>query len=100
MEDTAMRIESGSQTAMVFGVQPVMRNSEVEKSRQTSSAQGVTSPFHVQLSDLMAKVADVKASSGDVRWEKVRDIKEQLAEGSYNISGQDVAGKMLTLLQE
>ena len=94
-----MRIDTGSQ-AMVFGVQPVMRSSEVEKSRYTRSAQGPTSPFHVQLSDLMAKVADVQPSNGEVRWEKVREIKEQLAQGSYNISGQDVAGKMLATMMD
>ncbi len=94
-----MRIDTSSQ-AMVFGVQPVMRSTEVEKSRYTRSAQEVTGPFHVQLSDLMAKVADVKPSDGEVRWDKVRDIKEQLAQGSYNISGQDVAGKMLALMTE
>ena len=94
-----MRIDTGSQ-AMVFGVQPVMRSNEVEKSRYTRSAQGVASPFHVQLSDLMAKVADVQPSNGEVRWEKVRDIKEQLSDGSYNISGQDVASKMLLAIKE
>lgn len=94
-----MRIDTGSQ-AMVFGVQPVMRSSDVEKSRYTRSAQGVSSPFSVQLSDLMAKVADVQPSSGDVRWDKVRNIKEQLADGSYNISGQDVAEKMLAMIRD
>lgn len=94
-----MRIDTSSQ-AMVFGVQPTMRSSETEKSRYARSAQGAESPFHVQLSDLMAKVDEVQPSNGEVRWEKVNQIKDQLAQGSYSISGQDVAAKMLQLLQD
>lgn len=95
-----MRIDTSSQT-MVFGVKPVMRSSETEKSRYAANAaQGTESPFQVQLSDLMAKVAEVQPSNGDVRWEKVNQIKDQLAQGSYNISGQDVAAKMLQLLKD
>lgn len=94
-----MRIDTSAQ-AMVFGVKPVMRPSETEKSRYARSSQGAESPFHVQLSDLMAKVAEVQPSNGEVRWQKVNQIKEQLAQGSYNISGQDVAAKMLQLLKD
>jgi len=94
-----MRIDTSSQ-AMVFGVKPVMRTAETEKSRYASAAQGTQSAFQVQLSDLMAKVAEVQPSNGDVRWEKVNQIKDQLAQGSYNISGQDVAAKMLQLLKD
>lgn len=94
-----MRIDTTSQP-MIFGVQPVTRSSETEKSRYARAPQGTESPFHVQLSDLMAKVSEVQPSNGEVRWEKVNQIKEQLAQGSYNISGQDVAAKMLQLLKD
>ncbi|MGD9644003.1 MAG: flagellar biosynthesis anti-sigma factor FlgM [Elusimicrobiales bacterium] len=94
-----MRIDTNSQT-MVFGVQPVMRTNETTKSRYASAAQGAEKPFQVQLSDLMAKVAEVQPSNGEVRWEKVNQIKDQLAQGSYQISGQDVAAKMLQLLHD
>lgn len=94
-----MKIDTSSQ-AMIFGVQPVMRTAETEKSRYARGAQGTESAFHVQLSDLLAKVAEVEPSNGEVRMEKVNQIKAQLAQGSYNISGHDVAAKMLQLLQE
>lgn len=94
-----MRIDTNAQS-MIFGVQPVQRTSETEKSRYARSAQGAESPFHVQLSDLLAKVSEVQPSNGEVRWEKVNQISEQLAQGNYNISGQDVAGKMLQLLKD
>lgn len=94
-----MRIDATTQPT-VFGVKPVMRPAETEKSRYTRSVQGAGSPFQVQLSDLLSKVDEVQPSGGDVRWEKVNQIKDQLAQGSYNISGQDVATKMLQLLKE
>lgn len=93
-----MRIDTSSQAA-VFGVQPVVRSNETAKSRYANAAQDAGNPFQVQLSDLMAKLDGVQPSSGDVRWEKVNQIKEQLAQGSYNISGKEVAAKMLHLLQ-
>ncbi len=94
-----MRIDTSSQ-AMLFGVQPVMRTNEASKSRYANGAQGAEKPFQVQLSDLMAKVAEVQPSNGEVRWDKVNQIKDQLAQGSYQISGQDVAAKMLQLLHD
>lgn len=94
-----MRID-GNSTSMIFGVQPVMRTNEVEKSRYTRAAEGTSSAFHVQLSDLMAKIDEVQASNGDIRMDKVREIKDQLAQGTYNISGKSVAAKMIQMLKE
>ena len=36
----------------------------------------------------------------DVREDKVQEIKKQLADGTYNISIEDVAGKLAELLEE
>lgn len=94
-----MRIDGNSQ-ATIFGVQPVVKSSETEKSRYSRSVQSSDSPFHVQLTDLMSKVGGVQASSGEIRWDKVNQIKEQLAQGAYNISGQDVAAKIMKLFEE
>jgi anti-sigma28 factor (negative regulator of flagellin synthesis) len=38
-------------------------------------------------------------SEDEARLEKLNTIRQQLAEGSYSISGKDVAEKMLKLLQ-
>lgn len=94
-----MRIDAQN-TSLIFGVQPVMRTSEVEKSRYTKPSEGVSSPFHVQLTDLVAKVDQVQPANGDIRMDKVRDIQEQLAQGTYNISGRSVAEKMVQLLKD
>lgn len=94
-----MRIDANS-TSLLAGVQPVTRSSEVEKSRYTRGTEGTSSAFNVQLTDLIAEIDKVQPSSGDLRMDKVNAIKEQLAQSTYNISGQDVAGKMLQLLKD
>ena len=49
---------------------------------------------NVELSATASQMADDKA-----RLDKVNTIRQQLAEGSYSISGKDVAEKMLKILQ-
>lgn len=92
-----MRIDSS--TTGIFGTQPVMKTTKSEASRSVQSSAGVQSPFSVQLTNMVEKLSSVQPSSGDVRLDKVQDISQQLANGSYNISGQDVAEKMLAVLQ-
>ncbi|MEI6702945.1 MAG: flagellar biosynthesis anti-sigma factor FlgM [Deltaproteobacteria bacterium] len=48
----------------------------------------------VELSSAASQMAEDEA-----RLEKLHTIRQQLAEGSYNISGKDVAEKMLKILQ-
>ena len=89
-----MRIDSS--TTAIFGAQPVMKTNKSEAVRSTQAAQ---SPFSVQLTNMVEKLSGVQPSSGEIRPEKVSAISQQLANGSYNISGQDVASKMLLALQ-
>jgi len=49
---------------------------------------------NVNLSQTASQMAEDEA-----RMEKLATVRRQLAEGSYNISGKDVAEKMLKLLQ-
>jgi len=49
---------------------------------------------NVELSATALQMAEDEA-----RLEKLNIIRQQLAEGSYNISGKDVAEKMLKILQ-
>lgn len=92
-----MRIDSA--TTAIFGTQPVMRTAKSESARETKSTSDVQSPFSVQLTNMVDKLSSVKPSSGEIRPEKVQNISQQLASGNYNISGQDVATKMLQALQ-
>lgn len=92
-----MRIDSA--TTAIFGTQPVMRTAKSESVRETKSTSDVQSPFSVQLTNMVDKLSSVQPSSGEIRPEKVQNISQQLASGNYNISGQDVATKMLQALQ-
>jgi negative regulator of flagellin synthesis FlgM len=91
-----MRIDS---TTALFGTQPVMKTAKSEAARYTKPTGDVQSPFSVQLTNMVEKLSSVQPSTGEIRPEKVQEISRQLAAGSYNISGQDVAEKMLALLQ-
>lgn len=92
-----MRIDSA--TTAIFGAQPVMKTAKNEVTREATATSELQSPFSVQLSNMVEKLSSVQPSSGEVRPEKVQNISQQLANGSYNISGQDVAAKMLLALQ-
>ncbi len=92
-----MRIDNS--TTAIFGTQPIIRSSRTETARSASATGEVQSPFSVQLTNMVEKLSSVQPSSGEVRPEKVKDIGQQLASGNYNISGQDVAAKMLLTLQ-
>lgn len=52
------------------------------------------------LSDAVAlSVTAVQMAEDEARRERLNVIRHQLAEGSYNISGKDVADKILTVLK-
>lgn len=52
------------------------------------------------LSDAVAlSVAAVQMAEDEARRERLNAIRRQLAEGSYNISGKDVADKILNVLK-
>lgn len=53
-----------------------------------------TAPDEVAISSTAVQLADDEA-----RRERLAAIRKQLAEGSYNISGKDVADKMLNVLK-
>lgn len=91
-----MRIDSA--TTAIFGIQPVMKSAKTDVMRETKSGSDVQSPFNVQLTNMVDKLSGVQPSSGEIRPEKVQNISQQLASGNYNISGQDVAAKMLLAL--
>ena len=55
--------------------------------------------FNVQLSDKVKDMMAAVPSEDEVRLDKVAAIREQLAKGNYNISGKDVADKILNALK-
>ena len=77
----------------------LLNNSSVKPAARTKEETGQTAlnksdAVKVELSSTASQMAD-----DAVRLEKLNVIRRQLAEGSYNISGKDVAEKMLKILQ-
>jgi anti-sigma28 factor (negative regulator of flagellin synthesis) len=75
-------------------------NSEAAKPAAPAGHEPVTqtvveaAPVAVDLSPTAIQLADDEA-----RRKRLEIIRQQLAEGSYNISGKDVADKMLKILK-
>ncbi|MDY0300183.1 MAG: flagellar biosynthesis anti-sigma factor FlgM [Trichlorobacter sp.] len=57
------------------------------------------SPFQVHLTKLVDGIAPATSSTSNFRIDKVAEISKQLADGTYSISGSDVAEKMLLTLR-
>jgi len=55
--------------------------------------------FDVHMSEAVRQMIQAMPDEDEVRREKVAAIRDQLASGSYNISGKDVASKMLDALK-
>ena len=66
---------------------------------QSVAADQKSDAFNVQISDKMKEMMAAVPSEDDVRLDKVAAIREQLAKGNYNISGKDVADKILNALK-
>lgn len=64
------------------------------KDTAESAAPVETAPADVVLSPTAIQLADDEA-----RRERLKVIRQQLTEGSYNISGKDVADKILNVLK-
>lgn len=71
-------------------------NKPAGQSGQAAEARAVSGepPAEVALSPAAVQLAEDEA-----RRERLNLIRQQLAEGSYNISGKDVADKILTVLK-
>lgn len=66
------------------------------QSGETAGAQATTHPPSIEV-DLSPTA--VQLSDDEARRERLNAIRQQLAEGSYNISGKDVADKILNILK-
>ncbi len=89
-----MKVESGTQNG------PVLVDTIHKKTVATpaKAAQQPGAAYSVQLS---AAVEQMKTTPEDdtVRLDKVAAIRDKLASGAYNISGKDVANKILSALK-
>ncbi|KAA0891307.1 flagellar biosynthesis anti-sigma factor FlgM [Oryzomonas rubra] len=89
-----MKIETGVQ-ALAKPQRKEIKGSSAQRSADATSAQDEGDAFSVELSSTTEKLLSAAPTEETIRWEKVASIRDQLAAGTYNISGKDVAAKML-----
>lgn len=66
---------------------------------QTGEISGSQTTAETPLVEVALSSAAVQLADDEARRERLNIIRQQLAEGSYNISGKDVADKILNILK-
>lgn len=85
-------------------VNPVERTAAAQPVSQTAprpASQPEASPAADDRASLSsaASLASQAASASDVRMEKVTAVQQALADGTYSVSAEDVANKMISHMQ-
>ena len=96
-----MRINSNMMSGMDT-LEQTSRTRNVEKTSAEQQATGVESD-NVTLSKKSKDVSEMTLtlkSMPDVRDDKIADLKERIANGTYNISAKDVAAKIVNTALE
>ena len=95
-----MKISDTSQKAQI--IQYVNQQSKINTAEKTSvDASGgasITPVDRVELSSssrLIQKIQEAALAAPDVRAERVAALKKQVESGAYQVSSEDIAGKML-----
>ncbi|MCR5775756.1 MAG: flagellar biosynthesis anti-sigma factor FlgM [Lachnospiraceae bacterium] len=90
-----MRIDAISQIQQVYGV------GKTRKTANTGKVSGGRDAVEISSigKDIQTAKAAVKASP-DVREKKIADIKKQISNGTYNVSGDSFADKLLAKYNE
>ena len=76
----------------------VSNNQKVTPLKENGNKNGQLSGEKVDLSEkgsYLNKIREIVQKTPDIREEKVTLLREKIAAGSYNVSGQEIAGKML-----
>jgi len=76
--------------------QKTISRSERDESPVASAG---SNAFKVDISDTVRQMIKTLPEEDEVRRDRVAAIRDQLASGSYNISGRDVASKILNALK-
>ena len=94
-----MKIERGPQNTIAPLEAALLKKSASGPAKESQAPQKPSADaFNVQLSSAVDKMKS-SAENNDVRMDKVETIRKQLASGTYNISGKDVADKILNILK-
>jgi len=68
--------------------------------RPDQPAKADSKAFSVQLSTAVERMNTSAPEDDEIRRQKVDAIRQRLASGTYNISGKDVANKILNTLKD
>ncbi|MCU0578262.1 MAG: flagellar biosynthesis anti-sigma factor FlgM [Desulfobacterota bacterium] len=93
-----MKIQDAGQKAQI--IQYVNQHAKAAEKNQTAAGSGASfSPMdRVELSSssrLIQKIQEAAQAAPDIRAEKVAELKKKIADGTYQVSSADIAGKML-----
>jgi negative regulator of flagellin synthesis FlgM len=90
-EDMSMRIEAYSQIQQLY-------NASKPATKQTSTATGSSFRDKLNISSTgkdLQVAKDALSKTPDVRMDKVNELKAAIANGTYDVSGEDFADKLL-----
>jgi negative regulator of flagellin synthesis FlgM len=95
-----MKIPDVNQKAQIIQyVNQQTRINPVEKNQIATAGGASLAPVdRVELSTssrMIQKIQEAAQAAPDVRAEKVAALKKQVADGTYQVSSEDIAGKML-----
>ena len=89
-----MRIQSVNQVSQIYQANATTKRSKVTSTRKTDELE-ISSIGK----DYQAAKAAVAATS-DVREDKVAELKSKIAAGTYEVSGEDFASKLIASYKE
>ena len=84
-----MRIEAYTQVQQLYSSSKVSREQAVQKKGQTDQVQISSRGL-----DMQTATAAVKGAA-DIRYDVVEPLKKAIADGTYNVSGESFADKLL-----
>ena len=84
-----MRIEAYTQVQQLYNSAKVQKEANVQKKGQTDQVQISSMGLNIQAAKAAVKAAD------DIRFDKVNPIKEAIANGTYNVSAESFADKLM-----
>ena len=94
-----MKISDGKNNQNIINyTKQVSNNQKVTPLKENTNKNGQLSGEKVKLSEkagCLNKIREIIQNTPDIREEKVSFLREKIAAGSYNVSGQEIAEKML-----
>ena len=94
-----MKITDGKNNQNIINyTKQVLDNQKVTPLKENANKNGKLLGEKVELSEkaiYLNKIREIIQNTPDIREEKVSFLREKIAAGSYNVSGQEIAEKML-----